>query len=62
MLEISEPSSPYQDVQPLVLPLSNENFLWLWQMDISDSNDIEMFLEGVYLKIHDKLAKNLCRL
>ena len=40
-----------------------EGSLQSWQMDISDgTNDLEMFLESVYSKTHDKLTNKLLEL
>ena len=56
----------YEDVHQLVWSPAAwvmEGYLRSWQMDIPDgSNDLEMFLESVYSKIHDKLAKELLEL
>ena len=59
--------SIYEDVNPLVWSPTAwvmEGYLRSWQMDFPDgSNDlVERFLELVYSKIHDKLAKELLEL
>ena len=59
--------SIYEDVNPLVWSPAAwvmEGYLRSWQMDFPDgSNDlVERFLELVYSKIHDKLAKELLEL